>query len=399
VFTRLTDFETGSVSAVESGDNHVVVAARDGRVYSWGVGKRGRLGLGKNDRDQPSPVEIESLRGRRVLAIACGPTSSACVVQAVRMTAKEKATAARRQSTRAASEFARRASRVDQRATAMDERRSSHVDTGSTSSYSAMRDRSGTGTSAGTGPAAHSKRTTEKMTRRLMTVLSPTFEGVAKTSIGSAKRESSGDLVAREERAPASETRAATATNGETTTKTLDFANETSTPKPTPSSPKPSVPVEPPKPSVPVEPPKPKPTPPPPEPSEPTESFIERARRIADEAETQISRLADEDAVLERATRDAIAERATRKRTTQTAQTTQTTSHASPREFMAIGPPREWVEEVENGVFMTLATDGPRTLLKRVRFSKRIFSNELAKQWWEENRARVIRELHLTVPA
>ena len=54
---------------------------------------------------------------------------------------------------------------------------------------------------------------------------------------------------------------------------------------------------------------------------------------------------------------------------------------------------------MENGVFMTLATDGPRTLLKRVRFSKRIFSNELAKQWWEENRARVIRELHLTVPA
>lgn len=393
VFTRLTDFETGSVSAVESGDNHVVVAARDGRVYSWGVGKRGRLGLGKNDRDQPSPVEIESLRGRRVLAIACGPTSSACVVQAVRMTAKEKAAAARRQSTRAASEFARRASRGDQRATAMDERRSSHVDTGSTSSYSAMRDRSGTGTSAGTGPAAHSKRTTEKMTRRLMTVLSPTFEGVAKTSIGSAKRESSGDLVAREERAPASETRAATAT------KTLDFAKETSTPKPTPSSPKPSVPVEPSKPSVPVEPSKPKPTPPPAEPSEPTESFIERARRIADEAETQISRLADEDAVLERATRDAIAERATRKRTAQTTRTTQTTSHASPREFTAIGPPREWVEEVENGVFMTLATDGPRTLLKRVRFSKRIFSNELAKQWWEENRARVIRELHLTVPA
>jgi hypothetical protein len=64
-----------------------------------------------------------------------------------------------------------------------------------------------------------------------------------------------------------------------------------------------------------------------------------------------------------------------------------------------IGAPREWVEEVEDGVFMTLATDGPRTLLKRVRFSKRIFSNDLAKQWWEENRARVIRELDLTVPA
>ena len=149
VFTRLTDFETGSVSAVESGDNRVVVRRQGRSRYSWGVGKRGRLGLGKNDRDQPSPVEIESLRGRRVLAIACGPTSSACVVQAVRMTAKEKDDGGETPIDARVSEFARRASRVDQRATAMDERRSSHVDTGSTSSYSAMRDRSGTGTSAG----------------------------------------------------------------------------------------------------------------------------------------------------------------------------------------------------------------------------------------------------------
>ena len=56
VFTRLPNFETGSVSAVESGDNHVVAATRDGRVFSWGVGKNGRLGHGKNDRDQAAPA-------------------------------------------------------------------------------------------------------------------------------------------------------------------------------------------------------------------------------------------------------------------------------------------------------------------------------------------------------
>ena len=395
VFTRLTDFQTGSVSAVESGDNHVVVAARDGRVYSWGVGKRGRLGLGKNDRDQPSPVEIETLRGRRVLAIACGPTSSACVVEAVRMTAKEKATAAR-QSTRALAEFARvasRGSRGDQRATAMDDRRSSNVDTGSTSSRA--RDKSGTGTSVGTGSTAHARRTTEKMTRRLMTtLLSPTFEGVAKTSIGGTRREC-GDAPVREERA-------ATREEEETTSSTrrLDFESEPPKP-PKPPPPEPSPPPPPPPPPEPSPPPS---LPPPSQspPTEPTESFIERARRIADEAEAQITRLADEDAVLERATRAAIAERATKTTTTKTTATMKpppTPSNPSPRAFVPIGAPREWVEEVEDGVFMTLATDGPRTLLKRVRFSKRIFSNDLAKQWWEENRARVIRELDLTVPA
>ena len=123
-------------------DNHAVVA--QGRPLStWAPANAADWGS-EERRDQLSPVEIESLRGRRVLAIACGPTSSACVVQAVRMTAKEKAR--RRTPIDARRANSRRASRGDQRATAMDERRSV-VDTGSTSSASAMRDRSGTGTS------------------------------------------------------------------------------------------------------------------------------------------------------------------------------------------------------------------------------------------------------------
>jgi hypothetical protein len=46
---------------------------------------------------------------------------------------------------------------------------------------------------------------------------------------------------------------------------------------------------------------------------------------------------------------------------------------------------------------MTLETFGDKTILKRVRFSKRMFSNQLAAQWWEENRARVLRERDLTL--
>ena len=53
----------------------------------------------------------------------------------------------------------------------------------------------------------------------------------------------------------------------------------------------------------------------------------------------------------------------------------------------------DWVEEVEPGVFMTIAAD-PITgqhVLKRVRFSKRKFSDGNAQGWWEANRVRIIR--------
>ena len=138
--------------------------------------------------------------------------------------------------------------------------------------------------------------------------------------------------------------------------------------------------------------------------------FMDRARRTANEAEAQLVRLAEEEAMLERATQAAIAakskgvrnappqspSKATRMKTDNVDRSaTRRADCAS----IPIGEAREWIDEVENGVFMTLRTHGDRTILKRVRFSKRIFSNELAKQWWEENKERVIRENDLTILA
>ncbi|GJT80979.1 PH, RCC1 and FYVE domains-containing protein 1-like protein isoform X1 [Tanacetum coccineum] len=50
----------------------------------------------------------------------------------------------------------------------------------------------------------------------------------------------------------------------------------------------------------------------------------------------------------------------------------------------------EWVEQDEPGVYITLTSlPGGIKDLKRVRFSRKRFSEKQAEQWWSENRARV----------
>ena len=63
----------------------------------------------------------------------------------------------------------------------------------------------------------------------------------------------------------------------------------------------------------------------------------------------------------------------------------------------------EELEEVEPGVFLTIATHGSSAahVLRRVRFSKSKFSDGNAQAWWEQHRARIIRArgLKLVRPA
>ncbi|KAJ8637038.1 hypothetical protein MRB53_011305 [Persea americana] len=56
----------------------------------------------------------------------------------------------------------------------------------------------------------------------------------------------------------------------------------------------------------------------------------------------------------------------------------------------------EWVEQDETGVYITLtALPGGVKDLKRVRFSRKRFSEKQAEQWWEENRARVYEQYNV----
>ena len=125
-----------------------------------------------------------------------------------------------------------------------------------------------------------------------------------------------------------------------------------------------------------------------------TESFIERARRAANEAEATLMRLADEKNVLERANKSALTTQA------KSLPISSPLAHRRPESHFSSGDsvPRDYIEEVEKGVFLTLQSLGDRTVLRRVRFSKRIFSERLAHQWWEENRDRIVRDLDLIIP-
>ncbi|KAL4385407.1 hypothetical protein GQ457_15G028620 [Hibiscus cannabinus] len=56
----------------------------------------------------------------------------------------------------------------------------------------------------------------------------------------------------------------------------------------------------------------------------------------------------------------------------------------------------EWVEQDEPGVYITLtALPGGAKDLKRVRFSRKRFSEKQAEQWWAENRARVYEQYNV----
>ena len=59
----------------------------------------------------------------------------------------------------------------------------------------------------------------------------------------------------------------------------------------------------------------------------------------------------------------------------------------------------EWVEEPEEGVFLTVAADraSGAHVLRRVRFSRKKFAAEEANEWWGKNRARVMKTRGLKV--
>ena len=66
------------VDAIACGGNHSAALTRDGRIYTWGLGVYGQLGLG-NKNSSPVPVLVQDLTG--IVEIACGGCSTACLFE------------------------------------------------------------------------------------------------------------------------------------------------------------------------------------------------------------------------------------------------------------------------------------------------------------------------------
>lgn len=76
--TRIHFSKAAKPVRVSCGAFHSAVLTDSGEVFTWGKGKCGRLGHGDN-RDRSVPCELD-MDGRRVYAVECGSTHTACLV-------------------------------------------------------------------------------------------------------------------------------------------------------------------------------------------------------------------------------------------------------------------------------------------------------------------------------
>ena len=67
------------VVAIACGHRHSVALTQGGELWTWGRGEHGRLGHG-DDRDQPVPRRVVALSDRNVRAIACGGAHTVALV-------------------------------------------------------------------------------------------------------------------------------------------------------------------------------------------------------------------------------------------------------------------------------------------------------------------------------
>ncbi|XP_065850462.1 PH, RCC1 and FYVE domains-containing protein 1 [Euphorbia lathyris] len=72
------------VKEISAGAYHIAALTSLGRVYTWGKGANGQLGLGSVE-DRNSPTFVEALRDRQVESIACGSnlTAAICVHKSI----------------------------------------------------------------------------------------------------------------------------------------------------------------------------------------------------------------------------------------------------------------------------------------------------------------------------
>uniref|UniRef100_A0ACD5YSG1 Uncharacterized protein n=1 Tax=Avena sativa TaxID=4498 RepID=A0ACD5YSG1_AVESA len=70
--------KTEFVREISSGSSHVAVLTTNGKVYTWGKGTDGQLGLG-DYVDRSSPTLVESLEDMQVESIACGSNFTVAV--------------------------------------------------------------------------------------------------------------------------------------------------------------------------------------------------------------------------------------------------------------------------------------------------------------------------------
>lgn len=77
---RPVDLPLSRPAAVAVGPNHTAAIDAEGRLFTWGRGAMGLLGLGvMNHRHEEAPQQVKTLSHCRVAQVACSELHSACV--------------------------------------------------------------------------------------------------------------------------------------------------------------------------------------------------------------------------------------------------------------------------------------------------------------------------------
>lgn len=77
-------FNTETVIKVSAGALHSCVLTDSGRIYVWGCGTQGQLGLGPHTLSTSIPTQVRALEGQALLDVVCGPSSVLCLTQRFR---------------------------------------------------------------------------------------------------------------------------------------------------------------------------------------------------------------------------------------------------------------------------------------------------------------------------
>ena len=67
------------VVGVSAGPYHTAAITADGEMFTWGRGTSGELGHGDEEETRLVPKQVQSMRGKRVVAVSCGKVHTAAV--------------------------------------------------------------------------------------------------------------------------------------------------------------------------------------------------------------------------------------------------------------------------------------------------------------------------------
>lgn len=75
--TPIPSLSQQPISTVACGDTHTLVTTTDGKLYSFGRGQSGQLGLGSIN-DSMTPQLVTALQDKHIVRVACGAEHSVC---------------------------------------------------------------------------------------------------------------------------------------------------------------------------------------------------------------------------------------------------------------------------------------------------------------------------------